>query len=87
MIGHGVLEPWEKELKAELIQQYENGEFLDMLDNYCHEGLKLERLRIDNRYHAYICSADGYGVRAKDAISDLAAFVYVKIVEKDMLGC
>ena len=85
MIGHGVLEPWEKELKAELIQQYENGEFLDMLDNYCHEGLRLESR--NGKYHAYICSADGYGVRAKDAISDLAAFVYVKIVEKDMLGC
>jgi len=85
MIGRGVLEPWEKELKAELIQQYENGEFLDMLDNYCHEGLRLE-LR-NGQYHAYICSADGYGVRAKDAISDLAAFVYVKIVEKDMLVC
>ena len=85
MIGHGVLDPWEKELKTELIQQYENGEFLDMLDNYCHEGLGLE-LR-NGKYHAYICSADGYGVRAKDAISDLAAFVYVKIVEKDMLGC
>ena len=59
MIGHGVLEPWERELKAELIQQYENGEFLDMLDNYCHEGLRLERLR-NGKYHAYICSADGY---------------------------
>lgn len=85
MIGHGVLEPWEKELKAELIELYENGEFLDMLDNYCHEGLRLE-LR-NNQYHAYICSADGYGIRAKDAISDLAAFVYTRIVEKDVLGC
>jgi len=85
MIGHGVLEPWEKELKAELIQQYENGEFLDMLDNYCYEGLRLE-LR-NGKYHAYICSADGYGARAKDAISDLVAFVYVRIVEKDALGC
>ena len=87
MIGHGVLEPWEKELKAELMQQYEDGNYLDMLDSCCHEGLRVERRTIDNRYHAYICSNGGYGKRAKDAFKDLADKVYIKIRDKDQLGC
>ena len=85
MIGHGVLEPWEKELRDELMQKYEGGNYLDMLVGYCHEGLLLGESGCECT--ADICSEQGRGNMPNDAIKDLADKVYINVRDKDMLGC
>ena len=80
----GGLEVWEKALKEELVDTYNDKDYLAMLVSYCHEGLYLER---KGTYIASICSNAGYGVTAELAIEDLANAVIVDIVEKNTLGC
>jgi len=78
------MEEWEKQTQALYEKWHKERKYRELLNDYCHEGVIIDRS--EKLVRAFICSDEAFGKTAEEAIKNLADKVIAE-VRLGYLGC